>query len=94
MPFGPGTYGNGGGAGLAGPAIAQQGIPEMVMSQGPAGMEALSEIVQMLKNGQIGAEKILELFSLLAQSTLPQMDQRPQQPAPSGPGDIAGLLGG
>lgn len=87
-----------GSAGLAAPALAVQGIPQPgIMPTAPADAQALSELVQMLKGGQVGAERFLQLLSLLAGSAVPQMDQQaggPQEPQMSGPGDIAGLLGG
>lgn len=93
MPFGPGTYGNGG-QGLAGPALQRQGIPEGVVPSGAPDTNALSEIMSMLQGGEVGAEKFIQLLSLLAGSTVPQMDgQQPQQPQP--PQDpMAALLGG
>lgn len=92
-PTGPAT---GAGAALAAPALAGQGIPQPgVMPAGGVDPQALSELVQMLRGGQVGAERMLELLSLLAGASVPQMDQAPQgAPQMSGPGDIAGLLGG
>ena len=84
MPFGPGTYGDGG-QGLAGPALQRQGIPEVVAPTMAPGDEALSEIIQMLRGGQAGSEKFIQLLGLLAGSTLPQMDGggMPPQQGPS-----------
>lgn len=94
MPFGPGTYGNGTGEALASPALAKQGIPESVLPATAPDSQALSEIVQMLRGGQAGSERLLQLLALVTQSTIPQMDKQPQQPQMGGPGDIAALLGG
>lgn len=102
MPFGPGTYGDRGGAGLAGPARNRQGIPqEGVVPRQPTSEEALSELVQMLRGGQVGADRMLELLSMLAGAAAPQMPAAPQQAQqgqpqqqPQGAGSIAALLGG
>lgn len=99
----PGSQGPAAGRGsaeLAAPALAVQGIQAPgIIPTAPPETQALSELVQMLKGGQVGAERFLELLSLLASSAAPQMDPRggPQQGGPpgmAGPGDIAGLLGG
>lgn len=98
MPFGPGTYAGGGGAGLAGPAASRQGIPQPGVTPAPAPDEqVLSELIQMLRGGQVGAEKFLQLLELLAGSTVPQMGQpgQPQGPQQIGPqAGPAALLGG
>ena len=100
MPYGPGTYGpassGGRAAALAAPALAQQGIPETLLPQAAPTEQALSELLRMIRGGQAGAERTLELLSLLAASTVPQMDQATQMErgGMKGPGDIAGLLGG
>ena len=87
MPFGPGTYGPGGTGQMAGPAeVLQGGTPAPLNTD-----QALSELVLMLKSGQAGAEKLMGLLAMLAQSAAPQMDapQGDQQ----GPPSIQGLLG-
>lgn len=93
MPFGPGTYGpNGGGSATPVSALAPaeaMGMSAMDPSTVPS-EEMLSELVRMLKGGQAGAERLLQLLSMLAQSTVPQMQQ---QGAPGGPPSIQGLLG-
>lgn len=97
----PGSTGPAAGRGsaeLAAPALAVQGIQAPgIIPTAPPETQALSELVQMLKGGQVGAERFLELLSLLAGQAVPQMDSQPggpQAPQMSGPGDIAGLLGG
>jgi hypothetical protein len=93
MPLGPGTYGDGG-QGLAGPALQRQGIPEGVVPSGAPDQEALSEIMAMLQGGEVGAERFLQLLSLLAGSTVPQMDPGPEQ-QPQPPQDpMEAMLGG
>jgi len=94
----------GGGGGLAAPALAGQGIPEPAAAPAAAAPTdaALSEIVQMLRGGQVGAERFMELLSLLTQSTLPQLQQagmqapQPQQSPAAGPGgtDLTAMLAG
>lgn len=95
----PGAYGpgmGGRGSAQAAPASAQLGMPQggVLPTQEPSSADQLSEIIRMLRGGQAGAEKFMQLLSLLAGSTVPQMDQAPQTPPMQGPGDIAGLLGG
>jgi hypothetical protein len=100
MPFGPGTYGPGGG-GLAAPARDRQGIPQGgVVDTQPNPEEVLSEVIQMLRGGQAGAERFMELLGLLAGASLPnlnpqaQSQPQPEGPAPAGGVDLATLLGG
>lgn len=83
------------GQGLSAPALARQGIPQGVVPTGAPSSEALSEIVAMLRGGQVGAERMMELLSLLAAQTVPQMQQGgPPQQAAGGQASIASLLGG
>jgi hypothetical protein len=96
MPFGPGTYGVGGG--LAASTLGRQGIPAPLDTGAPVEEEALSEIMMMLRGGQFGAERFLQLLNLLAQSTIPGMGgEAPNEAAgPGGPSaapSIQGLLG-
>lgn len=95
MPFGPGTYGNGG-QGLAGPALQRQGIPEGgVVPTAAPDTQALSEIMSMLQGGEVGAERFMQLLSLLAGGVVPQMDQPQQPPQEQLPEDpMAALFGG
>ena len=86
MPAGIG-YGMGGGFGLP-------PVPNQVMPSGAPDGQAISEIVQMLKGGQVSAERFVELLSLLSSSTLGSQEGPAQQPAPADPTSIAGLLGG
>lgn len=74
----PTHYGTAGGSGLAAPALAAQGIPQPLgvgqLSTAPKGDE-LGELLAMLKGGQVGSDRFLELLSLLAGASLPMMDQ-------------------
>jgi|TARA_A100001518_G_C1220274_1_gene64256 hypothetical protein len=61
--------------------------------------QAMSEIIAMLRGGQVGAERFIQLLSLLAASTMQgagappqQVPQQAQQQQP--PPDITALLGG
>jgi hypothetical protein len=56
--------------------------------------QAMGEIVAMLKGGQVGAERFVELLSVLSSGLLGQNVQAADQPAPADPNSIAGLLGG
>lgn len=56
--------------------------------------QAMSEIVSMLRGGQVGAERFVELLSVLSSSLLGQQSSPEQQSAPADPTSIAGLLGG
>lgn len=90
MPLGIGYPGDQRGAGLAGRSLSRQGIPQpgvLQQDQGPD-REALNQILQMLKGGQVGAEPFLQFLSLLASSTLPQLQQQsqPQQRQQGGGG--------
>lgn len=70
-----------GGSGLAAPALAAQGIPQpmgMGIDSAPDAA-AISELMAMLKGGQVGAEKFMQLLSLLASATVPTMDPGPEQ---------------
>lgn len=84
---------SGGGQGFIGsPAPPAQGalsVPQAVVPTSVPSDEAMSDIVQMLRGGQVGAERFLEVLGLLAGSTLPQMDA----PAQQGPPSIQELLG-
>ena len=101
MPQHPGSSHNpsGGGSGFISPSPPSQGplsVPQGgIIPGGAPSPEALSEIVQMLRGGQVGAERFLEVLELLTAQTLPQLDQQQQQ-APQGPGGpppITELLG-
>lgn len=110
MPHGGSPRQGGGGGGLAGRSLSRQGIPQqgVVPGAGAPDDETLSEALKMLRGGQVGAEKFLQLLALLAGSTLPQMQQggRQEQPrrqgrdrqarggARGGGASIQGLLGG
>lgn len=98
MALHPQTRG-GSGLGQAGAVASRQGIPqEGIMPSAPIDSEALSEIIQMLRGGQVGAERFMQFLSLLAESTLPGIDgerPQPQEPQQTGNGfDLAGLIGG
>jgi hypothetical protein len=78
--MGGGPGGNAG-AFAQGPEIPQSS-PDMVQSTGPD-PQALSEIIQMIRGGQVGAERFMELLRLLVGSTLPGMNEgQPQQEQP------------
>jgi len=57
--------------------------------------DSMSEIVKMLRGGQVGAERFVELLTILTASTLGEQQGGANQPAPTGdPNSISGLLGG
>jgi hypothetical protein len=90
MPFGPGTYGVGGGGQQAAPTAPGLGMPaDMLAPDAAPDGQALSEIMLMLKGGQVGAERFLQLLNLLAQQTVPAMAPVQEE----GPPSIQGLLG-
>lgn len=86
----------GGGGGQPTPAAQQSGIPQEVIPSGAPGEEVLSEALKMLRSGQIGAERFLELLSLLAGSVLGGDDGNQPQPQPqlSAEPSIQELFGG
>lgn len=110
MPAGIGYPGGSRGSGLAGQALARQGVPEEVMPGGmSADSEAISEVLQMLKGGQVGADRLMQLLAMLAASTTGQMqgggagrqerprrqgrDRQMRQRGGQGAATIRGLLG-
>ena len=102
MPPGIG-YGMGGGPAGA-PSdptgMPQPGVMTSSLSASPD-QQAMCEIIAMLRGGQVGAERFIQLLSLLAASTMQgqgagappqQVPQQAQQQQP--PPDITALLGG
>lgn len=86
MPQHPGSAHNpgGGGSGFIPAGPPSQGplsVPQGVIPTDPTGgEEILSELLKMLKGGQVGADRFMEVLGLLARQTLPNMDQGPQGP--------------
>ena len=100
MPQHPGSSHNpsGGGSGFsASPATPSQGmlsIPQggiLPSASGAPSPEALSEIVQMLRGGHVGAERFLEVLGLLAAQTAPSLAEAPS-PQPGVP-SLSSLIG-
>jgi hypothetical protein len=56
--------------------------------------DPMSEIISMLKGGQVGAERFVELLTMLTSNTLGPQDGPAAQPAPADPSSITSLLGG
>lgn len=75
---------------LSEPALAQQGIPQSVIPTDAPDEEALNEIIQMLRGGQVGAERLMQLLSLLAASTMQQPQGAPGGPPGGAPGPQPG----
>jgi len=78
---------NGMGAGFGPPPTPAAPAP-------PSTDGAMSEIIRMLKGGQVGAEKMIELLSILTANTLGPQGGPAEQPAPADPASITSLLGG
>lgn len=98
MPPGVGYVGGGQGFGSAPNPLAPSPVP-----QGPQEGDAMADIIAMLRGGQVGAEKFVELLAHLAASTLGQQGGGPQQQpqeqpqgqeAGGGASSITSLLGG
>lgn len=91
MPLGAASY-MGAGAGQAPTPDAGIPIQQAMAPTGAPDQQALNEVVMMLKSGQAGAERLMQVLAMLAQSTVPQMQQQaPQQGG--APPTIQGLLG-
>lgn len=87
MPFGPGTYSGGRGG-----DASTLGIPQGVLPSQAPDDEALGDIIKMLRAGQVGSDRFLQLLSLLAAQVAPEQPQAPQgAQGPQGP--IQSVLG-
>ena len=100
MPQHPGSSHNpsGGGSGFsASPASPSQGLLSVpqggIVPTGAPDDEALSEIIQMIRGGQVGAERFMEVLGLLTSQTVPELGQAGQPQEQGAPPSITELLG-
>ena len=98
MALHPGSHNpSGGGSGFISPSSPSQGLLSVpqpgIMPGGTPSPEALSEIVQMIRGGQVGAERFLEVLDLLARQTAPASLGGQQQGPAGAPPSPSELLG-